>query len=219
MMSLLYISISNSGGGVVAPPATRDAKISARYWRVDNLVYESNSTQIGGISFFTKTGSDGLTLIPVTSITTNLGDATSLNTGRYTGNTGAVVTTVDSITYFDFDYTTPVSPEGLSIYFIESDVDFIVSCDISYSHDGITWTQVGIFGRRIGLISDYIDVMGIPIVKPEQVTMTSAHVAVLSGRKPNGIVVPRADLVVLSGRHPSGAAITSSKTYVITTPV
>lgn len=204
----------NTGGGL-------SPRISARYWRLDNFSYHSSITQIRGLWFATK-DSTGWTKLNPSSITNDTGDVTA----AFDSTSHTTITTVDAITYFEFDMGVSVAPEQLVIFGNEWDTDYIVSADLSYSDDGITWTKVSEFNAddsatgQARVNYDGTSYPTRPIRPPNgQALITSSHVGIVSGRRTDAMTITRGEIIVLSGRHPAGVAIVTGNLYVITTPV
>jgi len=221
MMALLLSSVSASAITAGAPPVAVDPFVSARYWRVDNLVYHSSATQIYGFSFNTINRLDGANVYntPI-SIMTNLGEQlTTFNKIRIIGR-GSGVTTIDSHTYFDFDFGTPITPNEFFIWGNEWDVDYIVSCDISYSDDGTTWTKTGEFHADTQISSrqfaDGLEARTPAIWSPNTVTMEDASLRVVSGGLDHAATFSDARILILAGRMPGHLYVHDAHLYVIT---
>jgi len=224
MMSLLLSSVSASAITAGAPPVAVDPFISARYWRVDNIVRESSATVINGMSFntYNRVFANNLYHTPV-SITTNLGDQTAtFDRLKVNGRGGTGLTNIDTITYFEFDYGVPITPNNFSVYAYEIDVDYISTADISYSNDGTTWTKCGEFShtgqRYTPSWADYTEVRTDAIWTPNVVAIEDAMINLVIGGIDHGVVVQDSRILVLSGRMPGHIIAENAHLYVLTEP-
>ena len=207
------------GAAIFVPPSTTNGFKAARYWRVDNIVRESTGTQITGLAFFGNGMSAAAQLSPV-SITTDVGDETA-KYNRTIFTSAISISTVDAVTFFNFDYGSDVIPTGFAIYGNEWDVDYIRTADISYSDDGIVWTKGGEWFRFDGdrnVSIDYAQHYTKNIWADAAVAICQSRIPIVSGRSTSAIVTAKAEVNVISGRHPSQQVIPMSRIAIITIP-
>lgn len=195
---------------VIPPSSPSGGMVTARYWRIDNFVYQDSSrTEIYNIGFWDS----GVDPIPVT-ITTNNGDQT-------TALTNGSVINISSITYMDFDYGTDITADMLRLRARELDTDYIISADISYSDDGTSWTKIGSFnyltswGSNAGVDGSTVfwD-LGVE----EGVQLVPSSYVIVGGPRTE-VFLPKRDTYLIYGRHPSQPVFETVASYVITIPV
>ncbi|ACL81304.1 hypothetical protein [Silicibacter phage DSS3phi2] len=187
--SVSYAAMSSGG----PPPAPVLNLISARYWRINNLVYNTSGTQINGLTFGTGE-SLAATLNPV-SITNDTGDVTATfnKTVQTNPRPALSLANIDAVTFFDFDFGEPVTPTVFSIWGHEWDTDNIVSFNMSYSSDGTNWTLLltsfatDFFTKWSGVSTDSVEIK-LRIIPPTNGTFVSnAHQNVILGRRSNAV--------------------------------
>ena len=195
---------------VVAPPTPSGGWPDARYFRINNFVFDNTTPQIYNIAF-----QDGGTDLVPTSILTAAGNQTTALTN------GTVTPDIDTWSYFDFDFGVAVTPDLLRIRYFESDRDYIVSADFWVSDDDITYTQIGSF-RKEDVYSRY----GMPdgeefyfdIAVEEGVSEQLSSYTVLAVSS-DSIVAQAYDTRIVSGGYDKGVALQAFDTYVVTKPI
>ena len=199
------------GAAVFVPPAPSGAGWpSARYWRINNFVFNNTIPQIYNIAF-----QDGGTDLVPSSITTAAGNQTTALTN------GSITPDIDTWSYFDFDFGVAVDADLLRIRFFEHDRDFIESADIYVSDDDITYTQIGSF-RTLdswsqGGMTDgqtlYFDI-GVEEGVSNQLTTYA-----IAGARDDGPAVKQLDTYGVTGGYDKGVAVQAFDTYVVTKPI
>lgn len=189
--------------GIVRLPsnAAAEGMKTARYWRLDNIVYNNTIPQIYGLKFW-KSGVHSVStnaLNPVT-ITTSSGEQTSLyNVSRLLGDSGTVYT-ITGITFFNFDFGSPVRPDRLEIWGWEWDRDCMQSFDISWSDDNSTWTKVGEWNADTHInrsVGDGGTHLALQIWSNEGLQISSPKITVIEGRKADAIFLNRPVITII----------------------
>ena len=204
MMNALLGSVSYAAMGAGSPPAPVSNLISAQYWRIDNIDNHSTGTTINGLSF--TTGSLVEYLLNPVSITNDTGDVTAtFNKSNQTAPLPSLsLANIDAVTFFDFDFGTPVTPTIVSIWGHEWEVDHINSFNLSYSNNGTDWTIVqttfslGFFTSWASASTDNIQ-LNIQMIPVNNGTFVSnAHLNAILGARTNALVNPSAKIYVIS---------------------
>lgn len=196
---------------VVVPPTPSSAGWpDARYFRINNFVFDNTVPQIYNIAF-----QDGGTDLVPTSILTAAGNQTTALTNT------SVTPDIDTWSYFDFDFGVAVTPDRLRIRYFESDRDYIVSADFWVSDDDITYTQIGSFRKE-----DFYSRYGMPdgeefyfeIAVEEGVSEQLSSYTV-TGASNVGPVAKAYDTRIVYGGYDKGVALQAFDTYVVTKPI
>jgi len=227
MMNFLLSSVSSSAIIAGGDPGPLDPFITARYWRIDNMVCEDTSfTEIVGMTFVTINRTGSVVHTP-TSITSNLGDATTaLNRNWAFSGSGTATTYISDMTYIDFEYPTAIAPNQFALYNNELAVDYLISFDISFSTDGVTWIKCGqgnvndntSFMNRISTnVAEFYFNTNIGTYAG-QLAVDEAILNVVIGRNPTGVSITDAKLYALIGRSNQAATIHEARLWVITEP-
>ena len=194
----------------VPPPPSGAGWPSARYFRINNFVFNNTVPQIYNIAF-----QDGGTDLVPSSITTAAGNQTTALTN------GSITADIDTWAYFDFDFGVAVAPDLLRIRYFESDRDYIVSADIYASVDDITYNKIGSFRKediysRYGIHDGETFYFDIGVEEGVANQLTTYAVA---GAKNDGVAVQSFDTRVVIGGYDKGVAAQNFDTYVVTKPV
>lgn len=203
-MNALLASVSYAAMSAGSPPGPVSNLISARYWRINNIVKNTTGTTINGLSFGTGEIVEFL-LNPVSIINDNGNVTTTFNKNNETVPTPtASLANIDAITFFDFDFGSPVTPTVVSIWGHEWERDNIVSFNLSYSNDGTNWTTVqtafslNFFIPWATFATDnyQISIRMIPV--DNGTFVSNAHLNVILGARTNALVNPSAKICVIS---------------------
>lgn len=199
--------------------------ITARYWKLDNFVYVGGVPTVNGLSLCTVNNVGSVYHEP-TSINTNIGLNTNLDRNRNLNGDGTFNNTMASINAVLFEYPVAVAPSHLAIYGSEWDTDYIRSCDISFSLDGVDWFDCGRYDiddpathyTRIGFSDNhevYFPVIGSPSTK---LSVSEASTKVVIGQAGSGVSVQRARILLPLGRNNEALTVHDARLWVITTP-
>ena len=187
-------------GKIVPLNAAAVGMKTAQYWRLDNIVRHSSDTAIYGFAFHGSGFGATSKLSPV-SIINDSGDMTAdFNHSNIGGDSGGGIDIIDTYTFFNFNFGTPVTPDRLEIWGHEWDGDYIVSCDILWSEDNIHWHKIGEFNAntQINRIRrDHHAVFCRHIWSEEGVQISNATIAVVHGRTAEGVFLNRPVITII----------------------
>jgi hypothetical protein len=206
MMNALLGSVSYAAMSAGGPSGPVLNLISARYWRINNIVKNTVGTTINGLSF--GTGENIANLLTPVSITNDTGDVTAtFNKNNETVPIPALsLANIDAVTFFDFDFGSPVTPTVFTIWGNEWDTDNIISFNMSYSANGTDWTVL------------YTAFSLDPLIWWGMATTDNAQLSIRMIPTSNGIFVSNTNLNVILGARTNAIMNPSAKIYVISIP-
>ena len=204
------------------PETSAEGMKSARYWRLDNIVRHSSSTQIYGFAFH-GSGFGSISKLEPISIVNDSGNMTTdFNHSKIGGDSGGGVDTIDAYTFFNFDFGVSVAPDRLEIWGWEWDVDYIVSCDISWSDNNTTWNKVGEFHADTQMSRINANNQAVfcrHIWSESGIQFSNASLSVVHGRTADGVFLNRPTTTVIVGRTGENVFLNRPVITVIDKPV